>query len=87
MCIRQEAADEARLATEIRELMSDDARRIRMADAAREHGRPHAAEDIARDLLQLAGIVPKKRDEPKKNGAANGSSSRFRGAPSRKEVS
>jgi hypothetical protein len=58
-----------------------------MADAAREHGRPHAAEDIARDLLQLAGISTKKPAE-KKNGAANGSSSRFRiEPPTRKEVS
>jgi UDP-N-acetylglucosamine--N-acetylmuramyl-(pentapeptide) pyrophosphoryl-undecaprenol N-acetylglucosamine transferase len=88
VCIRQEAADEVRLASEIQRLFSDGTRRTRMADAAREHGRPRAAEDIAKDLLQLAGIAPKKHDEPaKKNGTTNGSSSRFHVAPPRKEVS
>jgi UDP-N-acetylglucosamine--N-acetylmuramyl-(pentapeptide) pyrophosphoryl-undecaprenol N-acetylglucosamine transferase len=87
VCIRQEAADETRLAGEIQALLGDDERRTRMADAAREHGRPHAAEDIARDLLELAGIAAKTPLE-KKNGATNGSSSRFRVAMStRKEVS
>lgn len=89
VCIRQEAANEARLATEIRTLLSDDARRARMADAAREHGRPRAAEDVARDLLDLAGISVRRPTEPRKtNGATNGSSSRFAIAvPTRKEVS
>jgi UDP-N-acetylglucosamine--N-acetylmuramyl-(pentapeptide) pyrophosphoryl-undecaprenol N-acetylglucosamine transferase len=78
VCVRQEVADEARLATEIASLLSDDTRRVRMADAAREHGRPRAAEDVAKDLLELAGIPAKKHDEPsKKNGAANGSSLKF----------
>lgn len=74
ICIRQEAADEFRLATEVTKLLADDARRKRMADAAREHGRPHAADDIAKDLLALAGIGLKKRSEHKTNGATNGSS-------------
>lgn len=74
ICIRQEAADESRLAIEISSLLRDDDRRKRMADAAREHGRPHAAEDIAKDLLSLARIGLKTRSEPK-NGATNGSSS------------
>lgn len=87
ICVRQEAADEVRLASELQSLLADDARRARMADAAREHGRPRAAEDIARDLLQLAGI-PAKKPAEKKNGAANGSSSRFQiEPPTRKEVS
>jgi UDP-N-acetylglucosamine--N-acetylmuramyl-(pentapeptide) pyrophosphoryl-undecaprenol N-acetylglucosamine transferase len=78
ICIRQEAADETRLASEIAALLRDDDRRKRMADAAREHGRPHAAEDIAKDLLGLAGIGLKKRVEPPKtNGATNGSSLRI----------
>ncbi|MDF2695125.1 MAG: UDP-NAM-(pentapeptide) pyrophosphoryl-undecaprenol transferase, partial [Labilithrix sp.] len=86
-CIRQEAADEARLASEIEALLSDDERRSRMADAAREHGRPQAAEDIAKDLLALAGISASK-PQAKKNGAESGSSARFRVATStRKEVS
>lgn len=72
VCIRQEAADEGRLASEITALLSDDERRKRMADAAREHGRPHAAEDIAKDLLALAGVGQKKVAEaPKTNGAAS----------------
>lgn len=72
VCIRQEAADEGRLASEIMALLSDDERRKRMADAAREHGRPHAAEDIAKDLLALAGVGQKKAAEASKtNGAAN----------------
>ena len=61
------------------ELLSDDARRSRMADAAREHGRPRAAEDIAKDLLDLAGISAKKsQDAAKKNGATNGTEFHFR---------
>jgi len=88
VCIRQEAADESRLAAEIGGLLSDDARRSRMADAAREHGRPRAAEDVAKDLLALAGVsVRKPGDPPKRNGATNGSSARFAAAPARKEVS
>lgn len=88
VCLLQQDADEARLASEIQALLSDDARRVRMADAARAHGRPDAAEDIARDLLQLAGIAPNKPSHTKKNGAENGSSSHFRVAPAtRKEVS
>ena len=87
-CIRQEAVDEVRLATEIAALLSDDARRIRMADGARDHGRPRAAEDIARDLLDLAGIALKEQDDkPKRNGAMNGSSHFRVVIPSRKEVS
>jgi UDP-N-acetylglucosamine--N-acetylmuramyl-(pentapeptide) pyrophosphoryl-undecaprenol N-acetylglucosamine transferase len=82
VCIRQEAADEVRLATEITSLLADDARRVRMADAAREHGRPHAANDIAKDLLELAGIRSKTPSEPVRH--TNGASTRMRAA---KEVS
>jgi UDP-N-acetylglucosamine--N-acetylmuramyl-(pentapeptide) pyrophosphoryl-undecaprenol N-acetylglucosamine transferase len=59
LCIRQEAADEERLAAELGALLADDARRVRMADAAREHGRRRAADDVANDLLELAGIPPR----------------------------
>ena len=72
VCIRQEAADEVRLANEIALLLSDDDRRTRMALAAREHGRPHATHDIAVDLLALAGVPLKKRSTS--NGHVNGSS-------------
>lgn len=74
VCLRQEAADAARLATELETLLGDDERRKRMADAARDHGRPHAAEDIASDLLALANIPKRKRPEKKTNGS-NGSHS------------
>jgi len=37
-------------------LMFDDAARVRMADAARKLGRPNAANDIADQLLTMAGI-------------------------------
>jgi UDP-N-acetylglucosamine--N-acetylmuramyl-(pentapeptide) pyrophosphoryl-undecaprenol N-acetylglucosamine transferase len=76
VCIRQEAADEVRLATELGLLLEDEARRTRMADAARQHGHPHAAHDIASDLLALAGITPRSKS-PKTNGA-NGHSGSFR---------
>lgn len=73
ICVRQEAADEARLATELSKLLEDESAAVRMADAARAHGRPEAAEDIAHDLLGLAGIpVKRKKDPVKTNGAAGG---------------
>lgn len=37
--------------------MNDPARLISMAAAARQLGRPHAAQAIAQDLLQLAGVT------------------------------
>ncbi|MCL2777157.1 MAG: undecaprenyldiphospho-muramoylpentapeptide beta-N-acetylglucosaminyltransferase [Polyangiaceae bacterium] len=57
ICIRQEIADENRLATELVKLLGDRDAASRMADVARAHGRPSAASDIARDLLAMAGIV------------------------------
>ncbi len=78
VCVRQEAADEVRIAGELALLLGDDARRTRMADAARHHGQPHAADDIARDLLALAGIPAKKKREA--TNGANGTSGRFRSA-------
>jgi UDP-N-acetylglucosamine--N-acetylmuramyl-(pentapeptide) pyrophosphoryl-undecaprenol N-acetylglucosamine transferase len=77
VCLRQDSLDDERLAAEITSLLEDDSRRVRMADAAREHGRPHAAEDVARDLLELAGIGVRRSATPKKNGA-NGTSSRIK---------
>jgi UDP-N-acetylglucosamine--N-acetylmuramyl-(pentapeptide) pyrophosphoryl-undecaprenol N-acetylglucosamine transferase len=67
ICVRQEAADEVRLAGELQLLLVDDARRTRMADAARHHGHPHAARDVAADLLALSAIPMKPR---KANGAS-----------------
>jgi UDP-N-acetylglucosamine--N-acetylmuramyl-(pentapeptide) pyrophosphoryl-undecaprenol N-acetylglucosamine transferase len=56
VAVRQESADSVRIASELVRLLGDDALRTRMADLARAHGKPHAALDIARDLLDLAGI-------------------------------
>jgi UDP-N-acetylglucosamine--N-acetylmuramyl-(pentapeptide) pyrophosphoryl-undecaprenol N-acetylglucosamine transferase len=44
-----------RIARELRTLMNDPARLISMAARARALGRPHAAQAIAQDLLNLAG--------------------------------
>ncbi len=56
ICLRQEAATPERLASEIERLLSDDAARVAAASAARAHGRPDAAREIAGDLLGFAGI-------------------------------
>jgi UDP-N-acetylglucosamine--N-acetylmuramyl-(pentapeptide) pyrophosphoryl-undecaprenol N-acetylglucosamine transferase len=49
-------ASQERLAQEIVTLASDARARVRMADAARALGRPNAAREVAKDLLQLSGI-------------------------------
>ncbi len=77
VCLRQDDADPVRLATELVSILTDDERRTRMAHAAREHGRPMAAHDIARDLLGLAGIPIKRSPEHPTNGHTNGSSTRI----------
>lgn len=75
LAIRQEAADSVRLAAELTTLLTDDAARVRMASSARAHGRPQAAQDIAKDLLEVAGIAVNggshKADTRKTNGAAS----------------
>lgn len=75
VCLRQEVADPARLATEIQRLLLDDGARVAMADASRACGKPTAAADVAADLLALAGIAPRPR------GATNGASHRQSPAP------
>jgi UDP-N-acetylglucosamine--N-acetylmuramyl-(pentapeptide) pyrophosphoryl-undecaprenol N-acetylglucosamine transferase len=70
VCIRQDDATVERLGVELSKLLLDPAQRVRMADAANGHGKPHAAADIARDLLGLAGVAPKSTT----NGGARGSS-------------
>jgi hypothetical protein len=59
-----------------------------MALTAREHGHPHAAHDIARDLLSLAGIRTKAKPAPQKpmNGSSTNGSSTMK-IPSSKAVS
>jgi UDP-N-acetylglucosamine:LPS N-acetylglucosamine transferase len=46
-----------RLTTEISGLLNDRARLSRMAESARKAGRPDAAKDIARGVLELGGCA------------------------------
>jgi len=69
VCIRQEAADAVRLASEIRRLLDSDAARVAMADASRACGKPDAAHDVGADLLALAGIDGRRRAAAAVNGA------------------
>lgn len=55
--LAQSDATEAHLVTVLGELLGDDARRIAMADAARNVGKPRAAWDAAGDLLSLGGVA------------------------------
>lgn len=61
VCIRQDFADALRLADELRRLLTDDDARVAMANAARALGKPDAAQRVAADLLQLAGIQAEGR--------------------------
>ena len=74
VALRQESADAVRIADEIVRLLRDDALRARMAELARAHGKPHAAADVARDLLDLAGIST----SPPKPRHVNGTTSAVR---------
>lgn len=55
-CVADADAAPERLGEEITRLVSDRAQLARMADAARRWGRPNAANHVARDLLDLAGL-------------------------------
>jgi UDP-N-acetylglucosamine--N-acetylmuramyl-(pentapeptide) pyrophosphoryl-undecaprenol N-acetylglucosamine transferase len=64
VAIRQESADAVRVASELVRLLTDERARTKMADVARASGRPQAALEIARDLLDLVGVpasIPKPR--------------------------
>ncbi len=71
VCVR-EADLERRLLPELGRLLRDDEARSAMARAAMAAGRPTAAEDVARDLMRMAGIRP--REASSSNGAHSGSS-------------
>jgi UDP-N-acetylglucosamine--N-acetylmuramyl-(pentapeptide) pyrophosphoryl-undecaprenol N-acetylglucosamine transferase len=59
VALPQQEATPARLASELEALAGDPARRAKMAASAARLGAPAAADDIARDLLSLAGGVTK----------------------------
>jgi UDP-N-acetylglucosamine--N-acetylmuramyl-(pentapeptide) pyrophosphoryl-undecaprenol N-acetylglucosamine transferase len=69
VCVVQREATAERLASEVGALLEDGARREAMAAAARRMGRPHAARDVADDLLHLARI-PLGGSRSKTNGAS-----------------
>jgi UDP-N-acetylglucosamine--N-acetylmuramyl-(pentapeptide) pyrophosphoryl-undecaprenol N-acetylglucosamine transferase len=56
VCVPQDLATVSRLAFEIDRLLADSRLRTSMAESAARRGRPHAAMEIASDLLGLAGI-------------------------------
>jgi UDP-N-acetylglucosamine--N-acetylmuramyl-(pentapeptide) pyrophosphoryl-undecaprenol N-acetylglucosamine transferase len=58
LCVPQERATAGRLAELVSSLLADRPRLEEMAAAARAFGRPGAAAQIARDFLELAGLVP-----------------------------
>ena len=68
IAIRQEAADDVRLALDIDRMFADEKSRIKMADAARLCGRPRAAQDVAEDLAALGGVVT--RPPERSNGSS-----------------
>lgn len=57
VCVRNSDATPERLAAEVEKLAADRAQLVRMAERAREFGRPEAAQRIALDLLSLAGLA------------------------------
>jgi UDP-N-acetylglucosamine--N-acetylmuramyl-(pentapeptide) pyrophosphoryl-undecaprenol N-acetylglucosamine transferase len=69
VCVPSEQATAARILQEINRLVADKSLLIKMAEAARHFGRPHAAEVVARDFLQLAGIFANARSGPPTGGA------------------
>lgn len=59
-CVRQEEGPSV-LADAVSRLLDDGRLREAMAAAARSHGKPHAADEIARDLLVIARIASNPR--------------------------
>jgi UDP-N-acetylglucosamine--N-acetylmuramyl-(pentapeptide) pyrophosphoryl-undecaprenol N-acetylglucosamine transferase len=72
VCVRQERADAALLASEIGRLLADDVARRAMAERARARGRPDAARRVAKDLLALGAIGERAPREPPRLRSGNG---------------
>ncbi len=81
VCIRQDAADAPHLADELRRLLTDDVARVAMANAARSLGKPDAAQRIAADFLQLAGVHAPHAGAPRRAPAATNGASPSRVRP------
>ncbi|HKQ69048.1 MAG TPA: undecaprenyldiphospho-muramoylpentapeptide beta-N-acetylglucosaminyltransferase [Polyangiaceae bacterium] len=56
VCLKQSDATALRLAAEVVSLARDEGRRVRMAQAARDQGRPDAAREVALDLLKVGHV-------------------------------
>lgn len=80
----------APLATQVRSLLTDGARRSAMADAARRRGRPDAAAAIVDDLLAWLGVpteaAPEPDDGPTPEGIDGGDGGQSAHAESRPPV-
>lgn len=72
VCLPQSIADEARIGGELTRLFQDTVTLERMAQASQAHGRPEAAQDIARDLLALAGVPLAPKHKTNGHGAPGG---------------
>lgn len=69
LAIRQEAADDVRIGSEIGRILGDADLRLKMAETARLHGNPTAATDVALDLLSIANLPVTRAENPGKVGA------------------
>ncbi len=61
--LRQDAADARTLADCLDRILTDDGARKAMAREAQKRGRPHAAREVAADLLALARVSPREQLE------------------------
>ncbi|HEY8429195.1 MAG TPA: undecaprenyldiphospho-muramoylpentapeptide beta-N-acetylglucosaminyltransferase [Sandaracinaceae bacterium] len=79
IAIREPLLTAQKLAAEVRALLDDRAARLRMAEAARRHGRPDAAAAIVDDLFAwLGGPSERRSNEPSaRSGRGDDGGSRF----------
>lgn len=66
LAIRQEAADDVRISSEIGRILGDADLRTKMAEIARHHGNPNAALDVAIELLSIANLPVTRTANPGK---------------------